>query len=186
MSLSTLLVNRRHSAAASLWSVRNPCVIRADSEPPGRRPPAPGSQHPSVLPVTGGTFASSGVVGVSSALADSRPIALVLAESQAYDVCLIALPGVADAVATRRQAKVCLRPLSFYGKDRASRPPPLQHRVLIRAASSCLRRLSTDVSLPGLLRNLFCHRSGASWIEAVKPHFADASHFSLTAPWTYV
>jgi len=43
MSLSTLVRFRRRSAAASLWSVRNPCVIQADSEPPGRRPPAPGS-----------------------------------------------------------------------------------------------------------------------------------------------
>jgi hypothetical protein len=40
------------------------------------------------------------------------------------------------AGAPRRQAKVCLRPLSAYGEDRASRPPPLQHRVLIRASVS--------------------------------------------------
>jgi hypothetical protein len=38
-----VILRRRRSAAASLWSVRNPCVIQADSEPPGRRPPAPGS-----------------------------------------------------------------------------------------------------------------------------------------------
>jgi hypothetical protein len=36
---------------------------------------------------------------------------------------LDALPVVANAVASRRQAKVCLRPLPSYGEDRASRPP---------------------------------------------------------------
>jgi len=44
----------RHSAAASLWSVRNPCVIQADSEPPGRLPPAPGSQIRRTVPSPGG------------------------------------------------------------------------------------------------------------------------------------
>jgi len=44
MSLSTSI---RLAAVAQrrTRSARNPCVIQADSEPPGRRPPAPGS-HP--------------------------------------------------------------------------------------------------------------------------------------------
>jgi len=74
---------RRRSAAASLWSVRNPCVIQADSEPPGRRPPAPGSHFRRTRFVAEGTFVSSGEVAISSTLVDSRAISFVLAESQA-------------------------------------------------------------------------------------------------------
>jgi len=54
MSLSTLFACNRRSAAASLWSVRNPCVIQADSEPPGRLPPAPGSHIRRTIPSPGG------------------------------------------------------------------------------------------------------------------------------------
>jgi len=43
MSLSTFFVRCRRRAAAILRYGRNPCVIQADSEPPGRHPPAPGS-----------------------------------------------------------------------------------------------------------------------------------------------
>jgi hypothetical protein len=43
MSLSTFFVLCRRRAAAILRYGRNPCVIQADSEPPGRHPPAPGS-----------------------------------------------------------------------------------------------------------------------------------------------
>jgi len=122
MGLSTL-VSIAAVAQRRTQVCRDPCVIRADSEPPGRRPPAPGSHIRRAYPSPGGTFANSGVVGLSSALADSRPIALVLAEIPSFDVSLDALPVVANAVASRRQAKVSLRPLSSYGEDRASRPP---------------------------------------------------------------
>jgi len=47
MSLSTWLPHqsgRRRSPAAKLRYVRNPWFIQAESEPPGRLPPAPGSQ----------------------------------------------------------------------------------------------------------------------------------------------
>jgi len=43
MSLSTFFDLCRRRAAAILRYGRNPCVIQADSEPPGRHPPAPGS-----------------------------------------------------------------------------------------------------------------------------------------------
>jgi len=76
---------------------------------------------------------SRGEVEVSSALADSRSISFVLTESQAMMWALLFCFRLANAIATWRQAKVCLRPLSSYGEDRASRPPPLQHRVPIRA-----------------------------------------------------
>jgi len=39
---------------------RNPCAIQADSEPPGRRPPAPGSLPRRTHSVAGGPFASFG------------------------------------------------------------------------------------------------------------------------------
>jgi hypothetical protein len=83
MSLSTLVKFRRRSAAASLWSVRNPCVIQADSEPPGRRPPAPGSHFRRTQLVAEGTFVSSGEVKLSTTFVDSRAISFVLTESQA-------------------------------------------------------------------------------------------------------
>jgi len=52
--------------------------------------------------------------------------------------CLMAIGDVA-----RRYTLVCILPLSHYGWDRAPRPPPLQHRVLIRAtALVCLRTLA--------------------------------------------
>jgi len=54
MSLSTLFACNRRSTAASLWYVRNPCVIQADSEPPGRLPPAPGSHIRRTFPSPGG------------------------------------------------------------------------------------------------------------------------------------
>jgi len=131
MSLSTLLIYGRRSTAASLWSVRNPCVIQADSEPPGRHPPAPGSQSPSHQPVTGRSFASSGEVRLSTALADFRHISFVLAESQALTWALMHCP-------------YWLTPLHLCGKLRyacnpcpimaGSVPPgrlPLLHRVPI-------------------------------------------------------
>jgi len=92
MSLSTLFMFGRRSAAASLWYVRNPCVIQADSEPPGRLPPAPGSHIRRSLSVTGGPFVSSGGVGLSSTLADSRRISFVPHGIPSYDMSLDALP----------------------------------------------------------------------------------------------
>jgi len=92
MSLSTLFTCNRRSTAASLWSVRNPCIIQADTEPPGRLPPAPGSHIRRTVPVTGGSFASSGGVGLSSTLADSRLISFVPYGIPSYDMSLDALP----------------------------------------------------------------------------------------------
>lgn len=66
-----------------------------------------------------------GEVVLSLALANSRAISLFLADSQATPW----VDALHHAKAPWRQAKVCLRPLSSYGEDRASRPPPLQHRV---------------------------------------------------------
>jgi len=60
MSLSTLVYHRRRSAAASLRSVRNPWFIQAESEPPGRHPPAPGSHDRRTRSVTGGPFVGLG------------------------------------------------------------------------------------------------------------------------------
>jgi len=92
MSLSKLFVCSRPSAAASLWYVRNPCVIQADSEPPGRLPPAPGSHIRRTPPLAGGSFVSSGGVRVSSTLVDSRLISFVPHGIPSYDMSLDALP----------------------------------------------------------------------------------------------
>jgi hypothetical protein len=77
-----------------------------------------------------------GEVTLSVALASSRAILLCLAASQA----LRGLGVFGYAKTPWRQAQVCLRPLPSYGEDRASRPPPLQHRVLIRITSNSISR----------------------------------------------
>jgi hypothetical protein len=78
---------------------------------------------------------------------------------------------VTNALATWRQAKVCLRPLPSYGEDRASRPPPLQHRVPILASrhAGSLQRLRSASALSGSLRGFFSHRSGHLWDPAQAP-----------------
>lgn len=54
------------------------------------------------------------------------------------------------------------------GQDSAPRPPPLQHRVPIRADNDSLSRNSVCVSLARLLWDLFSHRLGVSfwWMRA--------------------
>jgi len=74
---------RRRSPAAKLRYVRNPWIIQAESEPPGRLPPAPGSQtrqsHSSPRNL------SLARVGWSfhRLVAESHTIPFVLTESQA-------------------------------------------------------------------------------------------------------
>jgi hypothetical protein len=55
------------------------------------------------------------VVKVSSTLVDSRLHRFRPHGFPSYDVGLAALPRVANAIATWRQAKVCLQPLFYYG-----------------------------------------------------------------------
>jgi len=59
----------------------DPCVIQVDTEPPGRRPPAPGSQTSSAHSVTGGPFGSLDGLGVRRQ-ADFRQSSFILAESK--------------------------------------------------------------------------------------------------------
>jgi len=55
-----------------------------------------------------------------------------------------------------RQTKVCLLPLICFGQTRASRPPPLQHRVPTRAALKIRSlELSASVSLIRIAPGLF-------------------------------
>jgi hypothetical protein len=88
-------------------------------------------------------------------------------------------PLLTHAIAPWRQAKVCLRPLTSYGEDRASRPPPLQHRVPIRAASTLdLSNVSAQRQpSSGLLRGFFSHRSGHLWGPAQAPSLTRAVLF---------
>jgi len=109
-----------------------------------RSPPSPGR-----------TFRLS---GRGAAFLGSRqfPQHLILPHGHPHTVsgsmpCLL----VTYALATWRQAKVCLRPLSSYGEDRASRPPPLQHRVPILAAGA------PDLSSVSAQRRPYPDRSGA-------------------------
>jgi len=87
-----------------------------------------------------------------------------------------------------RQAQVCLRPLSSYGEDRASRPPPLQHRVphTSRGRTRLLegfrrRRFASDCSGT----NLFSHRLSRFRNRRGRLDFMRLQ-FGLTASWTYV
>jgi len=81
-----------------------------------------------------GPFVGLGAVMLSAALAGSRIISFCLTASHA-------LPRARHPVFSRLtpgylggKTEVCLRPLICYGQTRASRPPPLQHRVPTRAA----------------------------------------------------
>jgi len=90
---------------------------------------------------------------VSSALADFPTISFFLTEPK-LELSSMHCPLLAHAIASWRQAQVCLRPLSSFGEDRTSRPPPLQHRVPIRATST--RSLGfCDVSLIRITPGLF-------------------------------
>jgi len=131
MSLSTLLIFSRRSAAASLWSVRNPCVIQANTVPPGRHPPAPGSHVRRTNPVTGGSFASSGEVWLSTTFADSRLISFVLTESQALIWALMPCLVVAPPSHLGGKLRSACNPCPIMA---GSVPPgrlPLLHRVPI-------------------------------------------------------
>jgi hypothetical protein len=85
-----------------------------------------------------------------------------------------------------RQTKVCLRPLVCFGQTRASRPPPLQHRVPTRAVSK-IRSLefSASVSLLRITPGLFQSQVNQPWEQALGLDLQRA-RFSLTASWTYV
>jgi len=61
------------------------------------------------------SFANSGGVQLSSALAGSRRISFFLTDSLALMRASLPCFRIANAIATWRQAVVCLRPLSYYG-----------------------------------------------------------------------
>jgi len=112
MSLSTSWWCRRRSAAASLRSVRNPWSIQAESEPPGRRPPAPGSHFRRTHSVTGGPFVSSGFVN----LAGLRQITVDRFHPRgtpSYEVGLAVLLTITDVLTTGRCARFAHNPWSF-------------------------------------------------------------------------
>jgi len=110
-----------------------PDSFRLNQSPLGAFHPAPGSHFRWQAPSPELPFDGSGAVTLSSTLVDSRSTAFVLTESRtqrwAYLLCFSG-----SRPATGRQTEVCLRPLIYQGQIRASRPPPLQHRVPIRAA----------------------------------------------------
>jgi hypothetical protein len=136
-----------------------PDPFQAEPEPPGRNSRL--SLHRTRF-VTEGPFDNPGGVLVWSTLADFPDHPVRPHGIPDCDVSYVACFRVANALATWRQAKVCLRPLSCYGQDRASRPPPLQHRVPILSSIQPLDAIFADVSLAGLLRDLFRNRLGLS------------------------
>jgi len=97
-------------------------------------------------------------------------------------------PLLTYAMTPWRQAQVCLRPLPSYGEDRASRPPPLQHRVPILAASAL------DLSNVSAQRRPYPDCSGAFsvtgqatfGIRRKRRVLLEWSCFSLAASRTYV
>jgi len=85
-----------------------------------------------------------------------------------------------------RQAEVCLRPLICFGQTRASRPPPLQHRVPTRAVSKIRSlEISASVSLIRITPGLFQSQGNQPWEQALGLDLRPV-RFSLTASWTYV
>jgi len=89
---------------------RNPWVIQADSVPPGRRPPAPGSRVRRKHSVTGGPFASLGGLILGRA---SRLLTVIFHPrgTQGYDASLCNLLTIANAVSHRRRTEVSPQPL---------------------------------------------------------------------------
>jgi len=93
-----------------------------------------------------------------------------------------ALSVVTHAVAPRRQAQVCLRPLQSYGDSRASRPPsipapgPHISGTFPACAGSGSRRLVRITPRP------FQYRVRRVLGRARTPSFVDASSFGLAAP----
>jgi len=112
MSLSTILSFRCRSAAANCGMLANPCVIRADSEPPGRRPPAPGSHPRRTHSVTEGPFDYIGglTVGRLTPVPESRirPHGI-----QCSGMSLCALLTIANAESHRRRTGYARNPCSF-------------------------------------------------------------------------
>jgi len=83
MSLSTFSFLCRRRATAILRYGRNPCVIQADAEPPGRHPPAPGSHVRRSTPSPGDLSLAQVWWGFPRLSSIPAPIAFVLTESPA-------------------------------------------------------------------------------------------------------
>jgi len=81
---------------------------------------------------------------------------------------------VAHGGIAHRYAEVCILPLPHYGWDRAPRPPPLQHRVPIRAAAldPLSRARHTGISWSGLLRGFFSLRQSGFRVWTLGPSFS--------------
>jgi hypothetical protein len=82
-------------------------------------------------------------------------------------VSLVALLGLANANATWRQAKVCLRPLTIEARSEPPGRLPLQHRVPIRGAGSRLRN-SSLASADQIALGLFQSQVGRQFHERTR------------------
>jgi len=87
---------------------------------------------------------------------------------------------VAYAKATWRQTEVSLRPLVCYGRTRASRPPPRQHRDPIRGALSRLRGATLASAFPDC-SGAFSVTDRATISQTGFPAWSRAVHLSLAA-----
>jgi len=131
-------------------------------------------QRPSHLTVTGGHFRRPGR-GHTFLGSHQFPHHLILPHGlpgtlSGNDIHAFRLvtPGVSAA-----SSGLLATPVS-YGEDRASRPPPLQHRVLIRAASNSISRVSANVGLIQIALGLFQSQAGQSWEQTRTPGLATA------------
>jgi len=93
-----------------------------------------------------------------------------------------ALPVVTNAVASRRQAEVCLRPLQSYGDSRASRPPSVPAPGPHISGTAPARAGSRSRRLVRITPRPFQYRVRQALDRARTPCFVDASSFSLAAP----
>jgi len=129
-------------------------------------------------------FDGSGEVALSSTHVDSRAISFVLTESRTLIWASLQCFRVANVQATGRQAQVCLRPLIYYGQIRASRPPPLQHRVPIRAGVESLyatRRSRRSFQIaPGPFQSQV-----ERFLELTEVSFCRNRPFKPHSSWTY-
>jgi len=173
--------HRCRSAAASYGMLATPESFRLTQSPLGAAS-SPRLPYPSCHPVAGRDFRE---LRCGRIFASFRRFPSHRFHPRGFPSCRCGpgtLPLVAHAVAPRRQAEVCLRPLRSYGYRRASRPPsipapgPHISAIVPAYAGSRSRRLVRIAPRP------FQYRARRVLGRARTPCFVDASSFGLAAP----
>jgi len=115
-----------------------PCLIQAESEPPGRRPPAPGSSIHRGPPLPGLLYGRSGSAVLSSAFAGSHSVVLILADTHPLMEAITTLLSIVSAGVARPRARYARNPFPS-GRESTPWPPPSCARFLLCHSPSPMR-----------------------------------------------